>query len=143
MCGSVRRLAASLPVGLEFVRRPDGVLMLRTELEFPDGDGFAIEMTEIGPCCVRFSDRSHTVMRVSCDYDGDALFRPKGLAACKRVLTDVQVKRDGTVFSVDTPVADVGAAGIRFVSMATGNCTFLATEDCTTSGGAPGAVTLV
>ena len=52
-------------------------------------------------------------MRISYDDDGDALFRPKGLAACERVLPDVQVKREGAVFSVDTPVADVGAAGAR------------------------------
>ena len=109
-----RRPAASLPSGLEFARRPDGVLMLRTDLEFPDGDRFLIEVTEIGPGRVRLSDRGHTVMHVSYDHDVDALFRTGGLAVLNGILTDMQVRRDGAVFSVDTAVADLGAAVTRF-----------------------------
>lgn len=109
-----RRPAASLSPGLEFVRRPDGVLTLRTDLEFLDGDRFLIEVTETAPGRVPLFDRGHTVMHISYDHDVDALFRLEGLAALDRILTDMRVKREGAVFSVDTAVADIGAAGIRF-----------------------------
>ena len=87
--------------------------MVRNGFRFPDGDGFVIEVTEIGPDCVRLSDRGHTVRHINDDRDTDALFRPEELAALDRILTEVRVNREVAVFSVDTAVADVGPAGIR------------------------------
>ena len=82
-------------------------------VEFPDGDRFPIEVTEIELGRVRLSDRGHTVMHISYDHDVDALFRAEGLAALDRILADTHVRRESAVFSVDTPLADIGAAGFR------------------------------
>ena len=38
-------------------------------------------------------------MQISYDHDADALFRPEGLAALDRILTEVRVNREGAVFS--------------------------------------------
>ena len=53
-------------------------------------------------------------MRVRLDYDADALFRPEGLAALDRILTEAKVNREGAVFSLDKAVVDIGAAGTGF-----------------------------
>ena len=96
------------------MRRPDGVLMLRTGFEFPDGDRFPIHVTEFAPGRLRLSDRDHTVMHISYDHDLNALFRTEALAALDGILADTRVRRDGAVFSVDMPVAEIGAAASRF-----------------------------
>ena len=114
MCSNARRIAASLPPGVECAKSTDGALMLRTRFEFPDGDLFPIHVTEIAPGRVRLSDQGHTVMHISYDHDVDALFRTEGLAVLDGILADTQVTREGAVFSVDTSVAEVGAAGVRF-----------------------------
>ncbi len=73
---------------------PDAVLKLRAGFLSSDGDGFVIEVTEVYPARVRLLDRGHTVIHISHDQDGDALFRPEGMAALEGVLTDMHGKRE-------------------------------------------------
>ncbi len=62
---------------------------------------------------MRFPDQGHTVVHISYDHDVDTLFHAEGLAALDRILADTHVRRESAVFSVDTPLADIGAAGFR------------------------------
>ena len=84
-------------------RRPDGALMLRTPLRFPDGDGFPIHVSEAPSGGLHLSDRGHTLMHISYDHDVDAFMDGTRGALLERIVAESGVQRQGGAFCVDTP----------------------------------------
>lgn len=86
-------------VGID--RRPDGALMLRTQFQFPDGDGFPIHLSEAPAGGFRLSDRGHTLMHISYDHDIDAYMDGTRGALLERIVAESKVQRQGGEFFVD------------------------------------------
>lgn len=109
-----RRLCEQLCRDVAVVERPDGVLMLRTGFEFPDGDRFPIRIEEIGPGGVRLTDYGHTIMHLSYDHDVDAILKGARGVLLDQIVREGGVERDGAVFYLDTPIPRLSEAVFQF-----------------------------
>lgn len=109
-----RRLREQLRREVAVVKRPDGVLMLRTGFEFPDGDRFAIRIEEAATGGVRLTDYGYTIMHLSYDHDVDAILKGARGVLLDQIVREGGVERDGAVFYLDTPVARLPGAIFRF-----------------------------
>ena len=83
-------------------RRPDGVLMLRTHFEFPDGDRYPIHLSEAPAGGLRLSDRGHTLMHISYEHDVDAFMDGTRGMLMERIMGESGLKWDGGAFALDT-----------------------------------------
>ena len=108
------RLCERLCEDVRVERRPDGVLMLRTRFQFPDGDRFPIRLSEAGPGGIRLSDGGHTLMRLSYEHDVDAFLDGTRGALLERILSESGAEWDGGAFRLDTPVERLPEAIFRF-----------------------------
>ena len=109
-----RRLCEQLCRDVAVVKRPDGALMVRAGFEFPDGDRFPIRIEETGPGGVRLTDYGHTIMHLSYDHDVDAILKGPRAVLLDQIVREGGVARDGAVFHLDTPVAQLPEAIFRF-----------------------------
>lgn len=95
-------------------RRPDGALMLRTHLRFPDGDGYQIHLSEAASGGLRLSDRGHTLMHVSYEHDVDAFMDGTRGVLLERILSESGLQWDGGAFCFDTPAERLPEAVFKF-----------------------------
>lgn len=109
-----RRPGEQLCRDVAVTERPDGALMLRTGFEFPDGDRFPVRIEETDPGGVRLTDYGHTIMHLSYDHDVDAILKGARGVLLDRIVREGGVERDGAVFYVDTPIAQLSEAMFRF-----------------------------
>ena len=109
-----RLLCERLCASVRLTRRPDGVLMLRTHFEFPDGDRFPIHVSETGIGGVRLSDRGHTLTHISYDHDVDAFLDGTRGQLLERILGEAGVRREGGTFCLDTSMEQLPEAVFRF-----------------------------
>ncbi len=109
-----RLLCERLCEDVQFTKRPDGSLMLRTHFEFPDGDRFPIHVSEAGTGGVRLSDRGHTLMHISYDHDIDSFLAGTRGQLLERIVGETGIQRDGGVFRLDTPVEKLPEGIFRF-----------------------------
>ena len=108
------RLCERLCEDVRVEPRPDGVLMLRTRFQFPDGDRFPIRLSEAGPGGIRLSDGGHTLMRLSYEHDVDAFLDGTRGALLERILAESGARWDGGAFCLDTPAERLPEAVFRF-----------------------------
>lgn len=94
-------------------RRPDGALMLRTQFQFPDGDGFPIHLSDAPAGGLRLSDGGHTLMHISYDHDVDAYMEGTRGALLERIVAESKVQRQGGEFFLDTPAENLPSALFR------------------------------
>ena len=75
-------------------QRPDGVLMLRTHFEFPDGDRFPIHVSESASGGLRLSDRGHTLMHISYEHDVDSFMDGTRGMILERIMGEAGLRWD-------------------------------------------------
>lgn len=108
-----QRLCEQLCAAVRVERRPDGVLMLEADFEFPDGDRYPIYPSE-APGGVRLSDIGDTLMRISYDHDIDAFLAGGRGLLIERILGVERVGQDGGVFYLDAPTDRLSEALFRY-----------------------------
>ena len=108
-----RRLCEQLCAAVRVERRPDGVLMLASDFEFPDGDRYPIYLSET-PGGVRLSDRGDTLTRISYDHDIDAFLAGSRGLLVERIVGEEQVGHDHGAFYVDAPIDQLSSALFRY-----------------------------
>ena len=108
-----RTLGDRLSAGIRIHRRDDGVVMLETPFTFPDGDHYAIYLSETPSGGVLLSDRGHTLMHVSYEYDVDAFYEDPRAALRERIVREAGIKEHEGVFSIETAPDQVADAAFR------------------------------
>ena len=99
---------------VRLTERPDGVLMLRTHFEFPDGDRFPIHVSEVGTGGIRLSDSGHTLTHLSYDHDIDVFLEGARGELVERIVGEAGIKQDGGAFQLDVPIERLPEAIFRF-----------------------------
>lgn len=94
--------------------RPDGNLMVRTHFEFPDGDHYAIHLSESPYGGLRLSDRGHTLMQISYEHDVDSFLDGTRGMLLERIMTESSLQWDGGALCLDTPLERLPEAVFRF-----------------------------
>ena len=87
--------------------------MLATDFEVPDGDGYAIHLSE-APGGVRLSDKGDILMRISYDHDIDAFLAGSRGLLIERILNEERVGKDKGEFYIDTPTDCLSDALFRY-----------------------------
>ena len=108
-----RTLCDRLCVSIRIHRRDDGVLMLDTPFTFPDGDHYAIYLSDTPSGAVLLSDRGHTLMHVSYEHDVDAFYEGPRAALRERIVREAGIEEHDGVFSVETAPDQVADAVFR------------------------------
>ena len=107
LCSLLReRLSESVRVD----ERPDGALMVRTPLTFPDGDRYPIHISEAPSGGLCLSDRGHTLMRISYEHDVDSLLDGVHGSHLERIMGESGMRWDGGAFCLDTSIEHLPAA---------------------------------
>lgn len=83
-------------------QRPDGVVMLRTNFEFPDGDGYPIYLSELPSGGLRLSDRGHTLMHISYEHDIDSFVDGTRGMLMERIMHESGLQWGDSGFHIDT-----------------------------------------
>ena len=117
-----RTLGNRLCACVRIHRRDDGVVMLDTPFTFPDGDHYAIYLSETPSGGVLLSDRGHTLMQVSYEYDVDAFYEAPRAALRERIVREAGIKEHDGVFSVETAPDQVADAAFRLGQALTKVC---------------------
>ena len=101
LCSLLReRLSESVRVD----ERPDGALMVRTPLTFPDGDRYPIHISEAPSGGLCLSDRGHTLMRISYEHDIDSYLVGARGKLLERIMGESGLHWDGGAVCLDTHV---------------------------------------
>ena len=108
-----RTLCERLCTTIRIHRRDDGVLMLDTPFTFPDGDHYAIYLSETPSGGVLLSDRGHTLMHVSYEHDVDAFYEGPRAALRERIVREAGIEEHEGVFSVEAAPDQVADAVFR------------------------------
>lgn len=99
---------------VQLMERPDGVLMLRTHFEFPDGDRFPIHVSEAGTGGIRLSDRGHTITHLSYEHDMDAFLDGARGELLERIVGETGIRQEGGAFQLDASFERLPEAIFRF-----------------------------
>lgn len=96
-------------------RRESNMVMLETPFAFPDGDQYALYLTETGTGGVRISDGGSTLMHLSYENDLDKFFEGTRSVLFRQVVDEscVQFTDEDGQFYVESAVADLPEAAFR------------------------------
>ena len=105
----------------------DGLLMLRSQFQFADGDQFTMCLSEVGPNELRLSDLGDTLMHISYDQDIEKFTTGTRGMLIEQILGESGVRQDRGVFYMDTSVEYLARAFVCFGQAITRICdlTFL------------------
>ena len=117
-----RTLCDRLCTTVRIHRRDDGILMLDTPFVFPDGDHYAIYLSDTPSGGVLLSDRGHTLMHVSYEHDVDAFYESPRAALRERIVREAGIEEHDGVFSVETTPDQVADAVFRLGQALTRVC---------------------
>ena len=109
-----RMLCERLCADVRIHRREDDVLMMESPFTFPDGDHFPIYLSETAAGAVKLSDRGHTLMHVSYEYDVDLLYEGARASLREQIVRECGIEEDEGIFSIETPPDQVAAGLFRF-----------------------------
>ncbi len=91
-----KQLCEQFCANVQIHRRNNGMVMLQTPFSYPDGDQYALYLSEIGTGGVRISDGGHTLMHLSYENDIDKFF-----SSTRNILLHQVVEEQGIGFSED------------------------------------------
>lgn len=97
-------------------QRPDGAMMVHTHFQFPDGDHYAIQLSQTTQGELRLSDRGHTLMHISYEHDIDGFMDGTRGMLLERIMNEngLQWEKDGGALCFDTPPERLPKAIFRF-----------------------------
>ncbi len=112
-------LSERLCQDVRLVERQDGAVMIRTYFEFPDGDRYAINITEQSAGTFRLSDLGHTLMEISYKLDINSLYEGTRRAILERIMEENSIQWEGRDFFLDTSLVELPEALFRFIQALT------------------------
>jgi len=105
-----RHLCANIRVR----ERRNGVLLVETPFEFPDGDRYPIYIQETGTGGVRLSDGGHTFMHLSYENEVDTFRKDTRGKLLEQILGETGLQEGGGEFFVVTSLDGLADAVFRF-----------------------------
>jgi len=109
------QLCKQFCANVQIHRRSNGMVMLQTPFSYPDGDQYALYLSEVGTGGVRISDGGHTLMHLSYENDVDKYF-----SSTRNILLHQVVDEQGVGFSeengqfyVDTTVSNLAESAFK------------------------------
>ena len=88
------------------MHRRDGYVMLKTPFTYPDGDGYALYLSELASGGLRVSDGGHTLMHLSYTNELDKFFDGTRGALLEQIVKEsgVQYGEEKGEFYIDSPI---------------------------------------
>ena len=95
-----KQLCERLCANVSIYRRDDGVLMLDSPFTFPDGDRYPIYLSESKVGGVTLSDRGHTLMHISYEYDVDTLYDGPRASLREQIVRESGIQEHDGAFAI-------------------------------------------
>lgn len=108
-----RHLCQQLCDEVRLFERNDGILMLDSPFQFPDGDHFPIYIDEAHGGGLVLTDRGHTMMHISYEFDVDGFYDGPRATLREQITRDYGIQKSKGVFSVETSSDSVPDAVFR------------------------------
>ncbi len=109
------QLCKQFCANVQIHRRGNGIVMLQTPFSYPDGDQYALYLSEVGAGGVRISDGGHTLMHLSYENDVDKYFSSTRNILLRQVVDEqgVGFSEESGQFYVDTTVSNLAESAFK------------------------------
>lgn len=109
------RLCKQFCANVQIHHRNNGKIMLQTPFSYPDGDQYALYLSETETGGVRISDGGHTLMHLSYENDVDKFFSSTRNILLNQVVTeqDINFSEENGQFFIDTSVNHLADAAFK------------------------------
>ena len=109
------QLCEQFCANVQLHHRSNGMVMLQTPFSYPDGDQYALYLTELDTGGIRVSDGGHTLMHLSYENDVDKFFSSTRNILLHQIIAeqDVNFSEEDGQFFIDTSANHLADAAFK------------------------------